>query len=177
MPDDETSTDESTTTDETTVQLGDAGRKAISEERNARRVAEKAAKTAQAELEKLRNEGQSEAEKAIAKAKAEGSAEALSVANARVLKAEVKALAATKLADAADAVHFLDLSEFEVSEDGEVDSKAISKAIDRLVKEKPYLASDAPRSTGSADGGARGGSKSPPDMNAWLRGERDRISL
>jgi len=81
------------------------------------------------------------------------------------------------LADPADAVHFLDLSEFEVSEDGEVDSKAIAKAIDRLVKDKPYLASGAPRGSGSADGGARGGSKPEADMNAWLRGERDRISL
>ncbi len=168
-------TEETTdTTDQTTTDdLGEAGKRALADERNARRTAERQARAARAELDKLRSEGQSESEKAIAKAKADGSAEALASANARVLKAEVRAAAASKLTDPSDAVRFLDLSEFEVTDDGDVDSAVISKAIDKLLKDKPYLArGEARRTTGSADGGARGGAgKTGPDMNAWLRGE------
>lgn len=183
MADDTSTTDTSTddqnndtsTTDTSTVDLGDAGRRALADERTARRNAERTAKAARAELDKLRADGQSETEKAIAKAKAEGSSEALAKANARVLKAEVRAVAASKLNDPADASHFLDLADFTVGEDGEVDSAAIAKAIDRLIKEKPYLAKggESRRPSGGADGGARGGKSSTPgpDMNAWLRGE------
>lgn len=154
-------------------QLGDAGRRALAQERTARRTAERAANAARAELDRIRAESQSETDKAIAKAKAEGSAEALAKANDRVLRAEVKALAAGKLADPADAVALLDLSEFTVGDDGAVDAKAVGKAIDQLVKDKPYLAAGqrSAATTGSADGGARGTGTKPVDMNAWLRGE------
>jgi len=155
-------------------QLGDAGKRALADERNARRAAERAAKATRAELDKLRAEGQTETEKAIAKAKADGATEALTKANERVLKAEVRAAAAGKLTDPADAARFLDLSDFTVGEDGDVDTKALGQAIDRLLKERPYLGSaGGKRSTGGADGGARGNTgKAAPDMNAWLRGER-----
>lgn len=155
-------------------QLGEAGRRALAEERDARRKAEKDAKATKAELDRIRAEGQTETEKAIAKAKAEGSAEALTKANERVLRAEVKAAAAGKLADPGDAARFLDLSEFTVGDDGDVDSKALGQAIDRLLKERPYLGNGngGKRATGGADGGARGNGKAPVDMNSWLRGER-----
>jgi len=67
-------------------------------------------------------------------------ADALAKADERILKAEVRAAAAQKLADPADALRFIDLSEFEVGSEGDVDSEAISVAIDGLLKEKPYLA-------------------------------------
>src|SRR5690606_3836292 len=50
------------------------------------------------------------------------------------------AAAASKLSDPADALKFLDLSGFEVGDDGEVDSSAIAEAIDGLIESKPYLA-------------------------------------
>lgn len=82
--------------------------------------------------------------------------EALAVANDRIRKAEVRAAAAGKLSDPADALRFLDLSEFEVGSDGEVDSSQIAKAIDDLIASKPYLAAQGgQRFQGSADGGAR----------------------
>lgn len=157
--------------------LREAGTKALTDERAARKRAEREAKEAKAELDKIRNAGQSEQEKAIAKAKAEGTTEALKTANARILRAEIKAAAGGKLTDPADAVRLLDLSDFEVDADGEVDSKAIAKAIDQLVKDKPYLAGNGAGNTtrGSADQGARGGGGSKPDMNAWLRGEKTSI--
>lgn len=149
-------------------ELGDAGKRALTAERDARQRAERDAKAAKAELDKLRTESQSEQERAIARAKDEGRAEAVTTANERIVRAEVRAAAASKLADPADAVHFLDLSDFTVEDDGSVDSKAISKAIDQLVKEKPYLANS--KASHGFDAGAR---QSTPDgeddMNTRLR--------
>jgi hypothetical protein len=169
-------TEETETEDEVedgAADLGDAGKQALDRERSARKSAERTARAAKAELDRLRAEGASEAEKVIAKAKADGAAEASTKANAKILRAEVRAAATGKLADPADAARFLDLSEFEVSDEGEVDAKALAKAIDALLKEKSYLGKgETRRTTGSADGGARGGNGSNgPDMNAWLRGE------
>jgi len=65
---------------------------------------------------------------------------ALAKANQRILKAEIRAAAAGKLADPADALRYLDLSDFEVGPDGEVDASAMNEAIEALVKSKPYLA-------------------------------------
>lgn len=152
-----------------TDQLGDAGKKALDEERNARRTAEKAAKDAQAELEKIRSASMSEQEKAVAAAKAEGRDEALKGANERLVRAEVRAAAAGKLADPGDALGLLgDLSTF-IGPSGDVDTKAISSAIDGLVKSKPYLS--AKPGNGSGEGGARGSASaaSGPSMDDWLR--------
>ncbi|KRC37517.1 hypothetical protein [Oerskovia sp. Root22] len=65
---------------------------------------------------------------------------ALAKANERIRKAEVRAAAAGKLSDPADALKFLDLEQFEVGSDGEVDTSAINEALEGLVKSKPYLA-------------------------------------
>lgn len=80
-----------------------------------------------------------EAEYEKAKQAEQINAEAIAKANQRVLKAEIRAAASGKLADPEDALHYLDLSKFEVGENGEVDSTAIGSAIDQLLKSKPYL--------------------------------------
>ncbi|MGW2260280.1 hypothetical protein ACWCXE_21060 [Streptomyces sp. NPDC001780] len=81
--------------------------------------------------------------------------EALAKANARIVRAEVKAAAAGKLADPADAHRFLDLDQLEVDADGNVDPDEIAEAIDNLIKSKPYLAAaTAKRFQGTGDGGA-----------------------
>lgn len=113
---------------------------------------EKEKKAALAELEKLRNESLTGQEKAVAEARAEGRAEAMKDANRRLLHAEVRAAAAGVLADPDDAVHLLDLDQFDPDE---IDRKAITAALDQLVKAKPYL-SPTP-GNGSGEGGARGG--------------------
>lgn len=56
----------------------------------------------------------------------------------RAVAAEVKALAATKFADPADAAHFLDLKDF-IDDDGDIDTSSIDKALDELLKKKPHL--------------------------------------
>jgi biotin carboxyl carrier protein len=126
---------------------------------------EKQLRAAQTELEKSREASMSEQEKAVAAAKAEGAADATKATNERLVKAEVRAAAAGKLADPSIAVRLLDLSEFEVDANGDVDGKAIGKAIDALVKQYPALATT--NGHGSGDGGARQGA--PTDMNALIR--------
>lgn len=75
----------------------------------------------------------------------------------RVLRSEIKAAAAGKLADPSDAYKFLDVDAFEVDDDGNVDEDEIAEAIDDLIKSKPYLAvqDGKRRFQGGADGGAR----------------------
>lgn len=136
-------------------------------------------KSLQEELDKLKQQSMSDAEKAIEQARKEAAEQTRSdVAkeyDRRVITAEVKAVAAGKLSDPADAVRFLDLDEFKVDKDGEVDTKAIGKAVDQLLKDKPYLASGAPKRNGSGDGGARGstgGGGSGDWLGELARGKR-----
>jgi hypothetical protein len=96
-----------------------------------------------------------EAEHAASVAAQKVKDEALGAANTRILKAEVRAAATGKLSDPADALLYLDLSKFEVGEDGEVDAKALGAALDDLVKKKPYLAAQGKRFQGNGDGGPR----------------------
>ena len=104
----------------------------LAEERKARQKYE-------AELADLKAKHQTDAEKAIDAAKKEGRTEALAEANGRIVKSEIRAAAAGKVSDPEDAVTLLgDRGRFVVK--GEVDTKAITSAIDELVKAKPYLA-------------------------------------
>ena len=92
-------------------------------------------------------------------------AKATAAANARVLRSEVKAAAAGRLADPADAHKFLDLSQFEVDSDGNVDEDEIAEAIEDLISKKPYLAAaqgQQRRFQGGADQGAR--KEKPPSL-------------
>lgn len=100
-----------------------------------------------------------EAEKAVDAARVEGEKTATEKANARIVRAEAKALAATaKFRDPADAVAFLDLSKVTVNEDGDVDAKALGVALADLAKEKPYLVDDGKGGTPRPDRTQGGGS-------------------
>ncbi|MER5892391.1 hypothetical protein [Streptomyces sp. NPDC001876] len=90
-----------------------------------------------------------------AQARREVEQAALSKANARIVRSEVKAAAKGVMADPGDAYKFLDLDQFEVDDDGNIDSDEIADAIEELVKAKPYLAAaPARRFQGTGDGGA-----------------------
>src|SRR5688500_11354240 len=147
--------------------LGEKGEKALKAERDARKSAEKARKAADKELSDLKaklaelEEGtkadhEKELEKVRSETKAEADKEATAKVRERIVRSEVKAAAAGKLADPADAIRLLDLDEFDVDDDGDVDDKAIEKAIAQLLKEKPYLAAEPKPKGGSGDNGARG---------------------
>ena len=138
--------------------LGDAGKKALDAMKAQRKAALDAEKAAKAELEALRAQiAGKEAEHAAEVEKQKARDEALSAANRRILSAELRAAAKGKLADPSDAGLYIDLDSFEVSDDGEVDTDALSSAIDELLSRKPHLAATGRRFSGDADGGARAG--------------------
>lgn len=97
--------------------------------------------------------------------RAEAVREANAKANARIVKAEIKALAAGQLADPADALAYLDLSTFEVDANGDVDADEIKDAIQDLLTRKPYLAATTrPRFQGTGDGGAARKASGPSQL-------------
>jgi hypothetical protein len=158
--------------------LGDAGKRALDEERRARTKAERDAKAARDELARIQQANEGENEKKIREAGETARKEEREAWASRVVAAEVRARAGTKLADPEDAVRLLDLAEFEVGDDGEVDREKIDKAVDKLLGTKPYLAAEKPKGkvAGSADGGARKGEGKPdvkPGLERLRSVERD----
>lgn len=166
--------DEGGTTDP--ADLGESGKAALAAERKAAADAERARKASEAratkaeqQLEQLRKAQQTDAERALEEARATAKAEALAPAKARVLDAELRAAAKGVLADPADAVRYADLVTLpDVGDDLTVDGTALAKAVADLLKAKPHLAA-APRTPGSADGGARQTSSVPSDASPTSR--------
>lgn len=137
--------------------LGDPGKRALDAMKAKSKAArdEAAREKARADALQAKIDGQ-EAEHQAKLERERVQAEALGKANERILKAEVRAVAAGKLNDPADALRFIDLSTIEVDEDGEPDKDAITAAVTDLLSKKPYLAAQGvPRFQGGADGGAR----------------------
>lgn len=149
-----------TETDGDASALGEAGKRALDSmkdkwrtERDLRKAQD--ARIAELEAKQSKPEGQDDKPDVDA-IRREATSAATKAANARIVKAEIKAAAAGKLADPADALTMLDLSKFDVDSDGNVDAEDITDAIDRLLQAKPYLsAQGGKRFQGSADGGAR----------------------
>ena len=124
-----------------TPDLGDAGKKAIQAEREARKVAEKAAREANERIAALEAKAAGrEAEHAAEVEASKARDEVLAKANGRIVSAELRAAASGKLADPMDALAFIDPTDFEVSDDGAVDADAITAAIADLIERKPHLA-------------------------------------
>ncbi|MFJ2209336.1 hypothetical protein [Streptomyces microflavus] len=135
--------------DEGAADLGDKGKRALASMKGKWRTERDKRK----ELEKQIADKDAGDEAAQARRQVEQAA--LSKANARIVRSEVKAAAKGVLADPGDAYKFLDLEQFEVDDDGNIDSDEIADAIETLVKEKPYLAAaPARRFQGTGDGGA-----------------------
>ena len=137
--------------------LGDPGKKALDAMKAERKQAQEEARQVKQQLEELQAKVDGrEAEYQQQLREQQVKDEALSAANERILKAEVRATATGKLADPADALLYMDLSEFKVGSDGAVDAEAISKQIDSLIESKPYLAAQGGKKfEGSGDGGTR----------------------
>lgn len=129
--------------------LGDKGKKALDAMKAKLKAERERRRTAEAKLHK--EPAGDDADQIQAKAEQAATAKA----NARIVRSEIRAAAAGKLADPKDALKFLDLDQFEVDEDGQVDEDEVADAIDDLVKNKPYLAAaTAKRFQGTGDGGA-----------------------
>lgn len=141
--------------------LGDAGKKALDAMKAQRKAANDRAKAAEERATALETalaaKDKPAEEQALDAARAEARAEAQKAADARILKSELRAVAAGKLANPADALAFIDLSEFTVDADGEPDSDALNEAITDLLKARPYLAANPNQNPfqGQGDGGAK----------------------
>lgn len=154
---------ETTETTQGEAALGDAGKKALEAMKAERKAARDEAAAVKAELAALKAKVDGKEAEFAAQQEAQRITDAaLSAANRRILKSEVKAAAKGVLADAQDAYKFLDLDSFEVDSDGNVDESAIAAALDALVASKPYLAAQGKRFQGTADGGARNDATSQP---------------
>lgn len=133
-----------------TEDLGDKGKRALDAMKTKLKTERDRRRAAEAKLQDKPADG-GDADQIQAKADAAATARA----NTRILRSEVRAAAAGKLADPKDALTFIDLEQFEVDEDGQVDEDEIADAIDDLIKNKPYLAAaTAKRFQGTGDGGA-----------------------
>lgn len=159
-------TEDAETGAEADAALGDAGKKAIDAMKAKWQKERDDRKRLQAELEALKkpkttkDDGTPDADAIRADAERAATAKV----NERIIRTEVRAAATGKLHDPKDALAYLDLSKFEVDEDGNVDESEIADAIDDLLKRKPYLGvtqGDEKRFKGTADGGARGKAGKP----------------
>ncbi|GGS47789.1 phage scaffolding protein [Streptomyces violaceus] len=148
-------------------QLGDPGKKALDTMKGKLKAEREKRRELEAQMAALNKPAEGEQPDADAILRQAEQA-AMTKANQRIIRAEVKAAAAGKLADAADAYKFLDLSQFEVDDDGNVDADEVSDAIEDLLKSKPYLAAQGGTPTkrfqGTADSGARKGTGKPAQL-------------
>ncbi|MFG2993960.1 hypothetical protein ACGFZK_32495 [Streptomyces sp. NPDC048257] len=130
-------------------ELGDKGKRALASMKGKWRAERDRAKALEQQL--AEKDGADEA----ATMRRQAEQDAVAKANARIIRSEVKAAAKGVLADPADAYKFLDLEQFEVDEDGNLDEDEVAEAIQDLIKSKPYLAAaPAKRFQGTGDGGA-----------------------
>lgn len=146
-------------------QLGDPGKKALASMKDRLRKERERRKAAETERDRLKGAGGNDNDPEHIRSEADKAATAR--ANQRIVRSEIRAAAAGKLTNPRDALHFLDLSQFEVDEDGQVDEDEIADAIEDLLKERPYLGTAAkaePRFKGSGDGGARKGTGGPKQL-------------
>lgn len=179
---DETTDDVDETPEETETEpeIGDAGKKAIAAERNAARAAKRDARAARDELAALKAQIAAQDkpadEQELDRVRREAAAEATQKSNQRILRSEIKLAAAGKLADPADAVAFLDLTEFDVDENGDVDAAAIEDAISDLLTRKPHLAATVKKQFGNVNQSAKTpaapGQLSQTEYDALSREER-----
>lgn len=121
--------------------LGDKGKNALRAMKDRVKASKKAEREAKAELDRLKSSaGKSEEQVEEQRQREQREAAILDKANERIVRSEIKSAAAGKLQNPALAVRLLDLFDFEVDEDGNVDEDDIAQAIDELLEKEPYLA-------------------------------------
>ncbi|MFJ9558057.1 hypothetical protein ACIRPH_29990 [Nocardiopsis sp. NPDC101807] len=139
--------------------LGDPGKRALDAMKAKWRAERDKRRAAESELSKQRAPAKDDEPDAEA-IQQQAEQAAVARANERIVRAEVRAAAAGKLADPGDAMRFIDVSQFEVDDDGNVDADELADAIGELLTSKPYLAAHGGRRfQGTGDGGARKGSR------------------
>jgi hypothetical protein len=142
--------------------LGPQGESALHAEKARRREESAKRRELQAELDALKasTTPASDIDAAVDKAVAE----VTKTTDERIKRAEVKAVASEKLADASDAFKFLDLDSIEVGTDGSVNEQDVRDILDALITDKPYLAAQSGGTIPSPDAGARKASSGPVQL-------------
>src|SRR5690606_12572888 len=79
-----------------------------------------------------------------------------SKANARIVKAELRAAAATKVSNLNALVRLTDIDQIEVDDDGNPSEDDIASAIEQFLTDYPEFAADKSKFTGGADQGTKG---------------------
>lgn len=113
--------------------LGDPGKRAL----NSMKERWRKERAARIEAERKLAESNGDSEDTV---RDEIRREVLSEANQRILKAEIRGRATALLQDPADALRYLDLDEFDVGDNGEVDDDELTAALQELIESRPYLA-------------------------------------
>ena len=121
--------------------LGPAGEKALEEWKKRAKEAEKQAKDQAARLKEYEDRDKTDAERQADALKA--ATERAEQATRLAVSAKVEALAAGRFQDPLDAVEALRSGSY-VTEDGAVDSEAITAALDDLLTRKPHWAAGEP---------------------------------
>ena len=149
---------------------------------------ERAAKAAQkrlAELEKkleaVEEANKTEQEKALDKAREEAKAETKAEYEKQLrterLHAAIARQAAGKFADVDDAIRLLDVGDDLFTDEGKVDTGALTKELDLLLERKPHLAATPGKPMGDGDGGkgeaAKGLSTDPEAHFQSIRRRKD----
>ena len=123
--------------------LGEAGERALTAEREARKAADKRAKDAdkragelEKELNQFRQSSMTESEKALVQARNEARSETLKEVGVRLARTEFKAAAAAKGVDVSDIAQFIDMSQF-LDGDGEPDVSQIETAVAAITPKQP----------------------------------------
>lgn len=126
-------------------------------ERNAKSNSAKAKR-----LDEIEAANKTEAEKL--QAERDQFAEKAKAATDRAVKAEVRSVARDlKFRDPADALRLVDLSEL-ADDDGEVDDAAVTKALKKIAKDKPYLIGGG--TSGPSGGDFAGGTGAKNDTSS-----------
>lgn len=162
-----TKTDTATKTDATADDLGEAGKRAIAEERKQRRAEKDRADAAEAELQRLRDATQSESEKAVNDAKKAGASEERAKWEGLIRRTRVEsALTAAGCNDAAIASLASDFTDLKITDTGDVED--LTATVESFKTAHPTLFT-ARVPSGSADQGAR------PNSDAQVQPGLDRL--
>lgn len=130
--------------------LGEAGKKALETERAARKEAERKLGELEAEVSRLRRSNAANKGTDLDAIKAEIRAEFAE----GLVEAQLEAAATGRLAKPEDAVLFVGRDRIaELAKGGKPDKAAISKAIDQVLEDRPYLAGSSAQQWGDVGGG------------------------
>ena len=136
-------------------------KKALRAEREARKAAERERNTLKQQLE-AKDKPAEEAALEAARREAEEAANAK--ANARIVKAELRAAAAGKVSNLNALTRLVDTDSIEVDADGNPSADDIEEAITQFLTDYPEFAADKSKFSGTADQGNKGKQSTPAQL-------------